>query len=75
MRIIKVDNVKIGLYNLEPHIVNTAMMQVSQYYKDQGDEVEICLYFEYGEQFTKGVYSVEAYTTEGKLGSADVLLR
>ncbi len=41
----------------------------------QGDEVEICIYFEYGEQFTKGVYSVEAYTTEGKLGSADVLLR
>lgn len=41
MRIIKVDNVKIGLYNLEPHIVNTAMMQVSQYYKDHGDEVEI----------------------------------
>ncbi len=41
----------------------------------QGDEVEICIYFEYGEQFTKGVYTVEAYTTEGKLGSADVLLR
>ena len=41
----------------------------------QGDEVEICIYFEYGEQFTKGVYSVEAYTTEGKLGSADVLLK
>lgn len=32
---------KIGLYNLEPHIVNTAMMQVSQYYKDQGDDVSI----------------------------------
>lgn len=41
----------------------------------QGDEVEVCIYFEYGEQFTKGVYSVEAYTTEGKLGSADVLLK
>lgn len=41
MRIIKVDNVKIGLYNLEPHIVNTAMMQVSNYYKNHGDEVEI----------------------------------
>lgn len=41
----------------------------------QGDEVEICIYFEYGEQFTKGVYSVEAFTTEGKLGSADLLLK
>ncbi len=41
----------------------------------QGDEVEICIYFEYGEQFTKGVYTVEAFTTEGKLGSADLLLK
>lgn len=31
----------IGLYNTEPHIVNTAMMQVSQYHKNQGDKVEI----------------------------------
>lgn len=41
----------------------------------QGDEVEICIYFEYGEQFTKGVYTVEAFTTEGRLGSADLLLK
>jgi len=32
---------KIGLYNLEPKIVNTALMQVSQYHKGKGDEVEI----------------------------------
>jgi hypothetical protein len=32
---------KIGLYNLEPNIVNTAMMQVSAYHKSQGDDVEI----------------------------------
>lgn len=32
---------RIGLYNLEPKIENTAMMQVSQYHKDKGDEVEI----------------------------------
>jgi len=31
---------KIGLYNLEPKINNTAMMQVSQYHKQQGDQVE-----------------------------------
>jgi len=28
---------KIGLYNLEPEINNSAMMQVSQYHKEQGD--------------------------------------
>lgn len=32
---------KIGLYNLEPHIINTAMMQVSSFHKDKGDHVEI----------------------------------
>ena len=32
---------KIGLYNLEPKIINTAMMQVSSYYKLKGYEVEI----------------------------------
>lgn len=28
---------KIGLYNLEPNIVNTAMMQVSTFHKEGGD--------------------------------------
>lgn len=32
---------KIGLYNLEPKIVNSAMMQVSQYHKSLGDTVEM----------------------------------
>lgn len=32
---------KIGLYNLEPKIVNTAMMQVSNYHKGLGDEVHM----------------------------------
>ena len=41
----------------------------------QGSEVEVCIYFETLEQFVKGVYSVEAYTTETKLGSADLLLK
>jgi hypothetical protein len=31
---------RIGLYNLEPKIVNTAMMQVSQYHKEKGDDVQ-----------------------------------
>ena len=32
---------KIGLYNLEPKIVNTAMMQVSTYEKERGNGIEI----------------------------------
>lgn len=32
---------KIGLYNLEPKIVNSAMMQVSTYHKQLGDSVEM----------------------------------
>ncbi len=32
---------KIALYNLEPKIVNAAMMKVSQYHKNKGDLVEI----------------------------------
>ena len=34
-------NMKIGLYNLEPKINNSAMMQVSYYHKSLGDDVEI----------------------------------
>jgi hypothetical protein len=32
---------RIGLWNLEPKIENTALMQVSQYHKQQGDSVEM----------------------------------
>jgi len=31
---------KIGLVNLEPKIVNTALMQISQYHKSRGDSVD-----------------------------------
>lgn len=31
---------RIGLFNLEPKVQNTAMMQVSQYHKQRGDSVE-----------------------------------
>ena len=41
----------------------------------QGSEVEVCIYFSNSEQFVKGVYTLEAYTTETKLGSADLLLK
>ena len=42
----------------------------------QGSAVEVCIYFDNGGQpFVKGVYTVDAYTEEGKLGSADMLLK
>ena len=40
----------------------------------QGAEVEVCIYYA-SEQFTKGVYTVEAYTSSGLLGTGDILLR
>ena len=54
---------KIGLYNLEPKIVNTAMMQVSQYHKQKGDEVKIYNAFE---KFDKVyAFSIFDYTDKG----------
>ena len=41
----------------------------------QGEEVEVSVYFASPLPFTKGVYTVDAYTTEGKIGSADLLLK
>ena len=40
----------------------------------QGEEVEVSVYFASPQPFTKGVYTVDAYTTEGTIGSADLLL-
>ncbi|MCF0173668.1 MAG: hypothetical protein HUJ91_08100, partial [Bacteroidales bacterium] len=41
----------------------------------QGSEVEMSIFFGNGEAFTKGTYSVDVYSSEEKLGSADVTLR
>jgi hypothetical protein len=41
----------------------------------EGDEIEICVFFGQGTKFVKGVYTVDVYTEECKLGSADLLLR
>ena len=41
----------------------------------QGEEVEICIYFDSQQKFAKGVYSVEIYSDETLLGTADVLLK
>ncbi len=39
---------KIGLINIEPKIVNTALMQISQRHKQLGDDVEWAIPLEYG---------------------------
>lgn len=41
----------------------------------QGDEVEVCIYFAPGQKLTKGVYTVDAYISDGKLASSDLLLK
>lgn len=41
----------------------------------QGDEVEVCIYFAPGQKLTKGVYAVDAYISDGKLASSDLLLK
>lgn len=41
----------------------------------QGGELEVCIFFTTTESFVKGVYTVDIYTEEAKLGSTDLLLR
>ena len=41
----------------------------------QGSDVEVCIYYGEAGMFQKGVYTVDIYTNEGKLGSADILLK
>ena len=41
----------------------------------QGSEVEMSIYFSGDGNYTKGTYSVDVYSAEGKLGSADLILR
>lgn len=41
----------------------------------QGDEVEVCIYYNNPDPFVKGVYNVEVFSNETRLGSADVLLK
>lgn len=41
----------------------------------QGEEVEICIYFASSAGFEKGRYTVDFYTTETKLGSAEMILK
>jgi len=41
----------------------------------QGNELEVCIYFSSNQSYVKGVYTVDIYTEESKLGSTDLLLR
>ena len=40
-----------------------------------GQEVELSIYVNNIPSFDKGIYTVEAFTTQSKLGSAELLLR
>lgn len=41
----------------------------------EGSEVELSIYLNNVPSYTKGVYTVEAYTSQSRLGTAEVLLR
>ncbi len=56
---------KIGVYNLEPRIVNTAMMQVSQYHKQKGDYVEIYNKLEHNKYDKIYAFSIFDFTDKG----------
>lgn len=56
---------KIGLYNLEPKVNNTAMMQVSQYHKQQGDDVELYNHFLHDTYDKIYAFSIFDFTDKG----------
>jgi hypothetical protein len=42
----------------------------------EGAEIEVCIYFDpAGAKFTKGVYTIDAYTNRGLLGTAQIYLK
>ena len=41
----------------------------------QGEDIETCIYFENKSGFAKGLFTVDVFTAEGKIGSADLTLR
>ena len=41
----------------------------------QGSELEVCIFFASNQPYVKGVYNVDVFTEESKLGSTDLLLR
>ncbi len=53
----------------------TMMASASREVDYQGKEVELSIYLNDIPQYTKGIYTVEAYTSQALLGTAEVLLR
>ena len=51
------------------------MVSASREIDYQGDDIETCIYFENKSGFAKGIFTVDVFTTEGKIGSADLTLR
>jgi len=41
----------------------------------QGEEVEVCIFFQPGVKLTKGVYTVDVFSTDGKIASGDTYLK
>lgn len=41
----------------------------------QGEDIEVCIFFSGTQEYQKGVYTVDVYSNDAKLGSADLLLR
>ncbi|MGM9774417.1 MAG: hypothetical protein ACI3Y2_04375 [Candidatus Egerieousia sp.] len=41
----------------------------------QGEEIEVCIYFNPGVELAAGAYTVEAYTSKGKIGTAQLYLK
>lgn len=64
------DNQQSFTFNGEP-MVASASREVDY----QGNEVELSIYLNDIPSYTKGIYTVEAYTTQSLLGTAEVLLR
>lgn len=58
---------KIGLYNLEPKIFNTALMQVSYYHKHRGDQVEFYNHLEHDSYDKIYAFSLFTFTDKGYL--------
>ncbi|MDP3437103.1 MAG: hypothetical protein Q8S04_07650 [Bacteroidales bacterium] len=52
-------------------MIYTAVREVDY----QGSELEVCIFFASSHSYVKGVYNVDIFTEEGKLGSTDLLLR
>src|SRR3989339_624475 len=52
-------------------MIYTAVREVDY----QGSELEVCIFFASSHSYVKGVYNVDIFTEESKLGSTDLLLR